>query len=311
MSLMRIIVICIIIVASALACSRREGVLIATVGSTKITAQELVDEMKIESSSYDPAILDSKVNFEEFRRQALERLVQEAILVDEAKRKHITVTDEEILSSPEMQAGVELNDDFLKSKGIDPKKWKETQRKRIMIGKLIEQEVISKVDMPDAKVSEYYKKHTNEFRDDSQFHARQILVDTRELAERIHARIMKGEDFAALAQQFSVSPDAERGGDLGYFEAQSYPEIFSEVCQNLKSGETSSVVATPYGYQIFQLIDRRPARQRSLAEVAQAIKRRLQEEKLEPSYRPWLDGLKQKARVSINEDALKGVGLES
>ncbi|MFA4874016.1 MAG: SurA N-terminal domain-containing protein [bacterium] len=310
MRLARNIVICLLIAASAIACSRKGSLVVATVDGTKITAQDLLEEMKMESTSYDSAILDTKANFEEFRRQALERLVQEAILVDEARRLKVAASDEELAAAPEMQAGAAAADNALSERGIDPRKWREAQRRRLMIGKLIDQEVLARIPIADERVAEYYKQHTDEFREGSQFRARQLLVDTRELAERIHSRLMKGEDFAGLAQQFSVSPDAKRGGDLGYFDAQSYPEIFSEVCQGLSIGQVSQVTATPYGYQVFQLLDRRPARQKSLAEVAPIIKRRLQEEKVEAAYQPWLDELRKKARVSINEQALKEVTLE-
>ncbi len=299
-----------LLVLTLTACSRQSGIVVATVDGSKITAQDLLDEMKIESGSYDTAILDSKVNFEEFRRQALERLVQEAILIDEAKRLRVAASDEELAAAPEMQTDAVDADKALAERGISPERWRDLQRRRLLIVKLIEQEVLSQIPISDERVAQYYKEHISEFRENAQFHARQILVDTRELAERIHSRVVKGEDFAALAQQFSVSPDAKRGGDLGYFDAQSYPEVFSQVCQGLSVGQVSQVTATPYGYQIFQLLDRRPARQRPLAEAAPSIKRMLQEEKVESAYQPWLDGLKKKARVTINEKALEEVKLE-
>jgi parvulin-like peptidyl-prolyl isomerase len=70
------------------------------------------------------------------------------------------------------------------------------------------------------------------------------------------------------------------------------------------------VVATPYGYQIFQLLDKRPARQRSLEEAADDIRRRLREDRIEAAYRPWLAGLMGKAKISIDEKALMEVKLD-
>jgi len=121
---------------------------------------------------------------------------------------------------------------------------------------------------------------------------------------------MKGEDFAGLAKEYSQSPDGDRGGDLGYFDAAAYPEAFAEACAKLKKGEISDVIATPYGFQIFQLLDTRPSRQRSLGEVAESIQKRLREERVDEFYGPWLSRLMSGVKIQINENALKEVRLE-
>jgi peptidyl-prolyl cis-trans isomerase C len=292
------------------ACSQSSKV-IAKVDGTSITAADLTAEMRLERGSYDPALLRTDANFEQFRKMAFDRLVQEAILLQEAKRLGVTASDEELAQIDD--AGKEAQATFkqvLAEQGIDAKRWREAQRRRLLIGKLIDAEVMEKIPVDQAKVDAYYKEHPQEFRENTQFHARQILVDTREEAERIHARLKKGDDFAELARNFSVSPDGKRGGDLGFFDAQAYPEAFANVCQQLAIGQVSDVVATPYGYQIFQLLEKRPARQRPFEEVRMQIKKHLQEEKIEEVFEPWLKGLTEKAKLEIDDAALKEVKLE-
>jgi len=292
--------IIIMIALAAAACSRGRGKVIAEVEGVGITSEDLRQGMLMDRLVYDPAVLTTEANFDEFRRRSLQRLIQEAIMLKEAERQGI---------SGQVDTPLPVEEAALEDRGIDPKAWQEAQRRRAMIRGLIQREVVAKIPVAEGDIKAYYRKHIQDFRDNTQFHARQILVDSKELADQIHARLMKGEKFASLAKEFSVSPDGERGGDLGFFDAASYPEVFSEVCQKLKPGEISEVVATPYGFQIFQLLERRPARQRQLDEVADAIRLRLGEEKIEEAYRPWLEGLMDGATVMINEEAVKEVRL--
>jgi parvulin-like peptidyl-prolyl isomerase len=287
------------------------GKTVATVDGERIRSGDLVEKMRMEMVLYDSAILSDDRNFESFRRQALDNLIQEVVLLGEARRLGIGAGAEGATAVPEIMVGKpDLSDsDALAKKDIDEKRWRETQRKRALIRKLIEREVVEKIPVTDEEIEQYYNKHIADYRDNTRFHARQILVDKKEVADRLYARLMKGEDFQALAKEFSVSPDAARGGDLGFFDANAYPEVFAEICQQLSPGEISKVKATPYGYQIFQLIAKRPPRQRSMDEVRERIEQKLKEQRVEEVFAPWLEGLMKRAKVSVNEDALREVKL--
>jgi parvulin-like peptidyl-prolyl isomerase len=287
------------------------GKTVATVDGEKISSNDLVQKMRMEMVLYDSAILSDDRNFDSFRRQALDNLIQEAVLLGEARRLGVGAGKEGATAVPEIMVGKpDLPDsDALAKRGIDEERWRETQRKRALIRKLIEKEVVEKIPVADKEVEKYYKKHITDYRDNTRFHARQILVDKKEIADRLHARLMKGEEFATLAKEFSVSPDAAKGGDLGFFDANAYPEVFADICQQLSPGEISKVKATPYSHQIFQLIAKRPPRQRSMDEVRDRIERKLKEQRIEEVFAPWLEELMKRAKVSVNEDALKEVKL--
>jgi hypothetical protein len=194
------------------------GRTVATVDGRRITDRDVVAEMSIERGLYDPAILRSEANFTEFRRQALDRLIQETVLVAEARRAGISPGKAGEGPMAEIEKGAALS-----GLGIEAKRWKASQERRALIGRLIEQEVVGKIPVEQSEVEAYYKKNLDGFREPASFHARQMLVDTKEEADRIHARLMKGDDFGELAKEFSQSPDAARGGDLGYFDAKAFP----------------------------------------------------------------------------------------
>ncbi len=76
--------------------------------------------------------------------------------------------------------------------------------------------------------------------------------------KEIHDRIVAGEDFAALAKQYSEDAMTARlGGDLGFLETDDFDKQYGEAVAFLEEGDVSDVVETMYGYHIVQLIERR------------------------------------------------------
>lgn len=74
-------------------------------------------------------------------------------------------------------------------------------------------------------------------------------------------RVLQGEDFAALARNFSEDPSAKmNGGDLGYFTVLQMVFPFEEAAYGLKTGELSMPVRTKFGYHLIRVTDKRVAR---------------------------------------------------
>ena len=103
------------------------------------------------------------------------------------------------------------------------------------------------------------------------------------LATDIRQRILSGEDFAALAAEYSDDTGSgANGGDLGWAKQGAYVPEFDEVVFSLPIGETSEPIKTQFGYHIIQVIERdanRPKDENTLAqEKAQAFDTWLQEQ---------------------------------
>ena len=100
-----------------------------------------------------------------------------------------------------------------------------------------------------------------------QVHVRHIMMRTNELQddavvkqklEALRARILKGEDFAGLAQTNSQDPgSASDGGDLGWTAPGTYDPVFEKVITGLQIDEISEPFKTEYGWHIVQLLGRR------------------------------------------------------
>lgn len=271
--------------------------IVATVDGFKITASDMKASIRIEREKYDPVILRTKENSSAFKKAVLENLIQEAVLLNEAGKEKIAVSDDELKTELE-KAHDTVNDG-----------WKEKQRRRLIIGKLIKRDLVDKVPVTQSDVQNYYREHRQVFYQPIQYHTRQIVVDNKELANQIHSRITKGEDFAKLAEEFSLSPDRKRGGDLGFFNATTFPPIFAEICGKLKPGEISDVVATDYGFQIFELLEKRQARQRPLEEVKEEIETLLTEKQVGKAFDSWFKQMRDNSKITIYEKTLEDVNV--
>lgn len=287
--------------------------MIAKVNGSKITRSDLQNRIKSQSAKFDKAELTVAANFNSFRDQALESIIQERILLAEADRQDIEVGDAEIEAETYRMTGIPSTKGqakALRERGIDPDMWYRAQKTRLIIDKLVEHEVFDKAPISDEEIEKHYKRNKRKFVQPVQYRARQIVVDTRQQAEDVLKRIKAGEKFAKLAEENSLSPDSKRGGDLGYFDTSAYPKIFTDVCKKLKVGETSEVVVTDYGYQIFMLIDKSEKKMLPLDDVKNKIRRLLSEDKAEELFTVWFNGLRSNADVSIDVSALTEVSLD-
>ena len=80
---------------------------------------------------------------------------------------------------------------------------------------------------------------------------------SRSELERIQKRVKKGEDFAALAREFSQGPTGIKGGDLGYFSRGRMVKSFEEAAFALNPGDVSGIVETRFGYHLIKVTDKR------------------------------------------------------
>jgi parvulin-like peptidyl-prolyl isomerase len=108
-----------------------------------------------------------------------------------------------------------------------------------------------------ASVRKYYDDHAKEFGETC---IRQILVRDKGAADAARARVVGGEDFAAVAQATSSDPSKSKGGDIGCLtatEEQSLDPVFQGAADALATQEISPPVQSQFGWHIIQVTARR------------------------------------------------------
>ena len=165
--------------------------------------------------------------------------------------------------------------------------------------------VTEKAKVNDAELQDYYKKNIESYKKQEEIQAAHILVKTEEEAKKIKERLLKGEDFASLAKQYSLdTSNKEQGGDLGFFAKGRMVKEFETAAWALKQGEISEPVKTNYGYHIIKKGETHPNKLIAFEEAKSMVKDKLLNEKQQEEYNKWLEQTKKVAKIDIKQEYL-------
>lgn len=123
----------------------------------------------------------------------------------------------------------------------------------------------------------------------------------QKLAESLRQRAAGGEDFAALARQYSADPSSAQGGDLGFFGRGRMVAPFEEAAFKLEPGQVSPVVETPFGLHVIRVTDRR---QTEIGAQREQFRQYLVSRAHEEAETTYLDSISKAANVKLEEGAL-------
>ncbi len=291
---------------------------VATVDGEVILMSEYERRAKPVIEEYEKFLTgpDKGTRIKELKEKILEQMIDEKILISEAKRKKVKVNSKEIqdgIGEIKKRFGTEEEyNQELAMQGLSEKKFREQVKKQLMIMKLIDQEVKAKVVPPtDSEIEDFYKQNESEMVEPEQTRVRHILIkvdentDKKEALKKIREilkEVKKGKtSFAELAKKYSEGPSAPRGGDLGFFIRGQMVRKFEEAAFALKVGEISNVVETKYGYHIIQCIEKKTSEKKSLEEVQEYLRNFISQKRMEESYEKWLRGLRDKVSITRSD----------
>ncbi|OGW49712.1 MAG: hypothetical protein A2078_04930 [Nitrospirae bacterium GWC2_57_9] len=246
----------------------------------------------------------------EVKEDFLNRLIERKMMLREAQRMRIKIGLPEINQRIERIRAENGKDvkEMLTGLGIDFEKWKADVWEDLMIERLMARAVSRQISVSSADIKRYYQEHQLEFEKPEQVRVRQIVVAAEADARRVLESARAGTDFAAVARERSTAPEAERGGDLGYFGMGEMPSEFNVVF-GMQKGEVSRIVKSPYGYHIFKLEDRRKAGRIGLDEAYRDIEEKLRKEKEDRRYKAWIKELRSRTKFEVNYKALAEVPM--
>ena len=139
-------------------------------------------------------------------------------------------------------------------------------------------------------------------------HVRHILIkpseirsleESRRLAERLHQRLLAGEDFATLAKRFSEDPgSALNGGDLNWIDPNALVPEFRAVMANTPAGQLSKPFQSPFGWHVLEVIGRRATDSSAQFREQQALNA-LRNRKYDEELQTWLRQIRDEAYVEV------------
>lgn len=117
---------------------------------------------------------------------------------------------------------------------------------------ILQQKAVADVEVTDEEIQAYYDQAKQEL------NARHILVDDEETAKEAIKKLEAGEDFAAVAKEFSTDPgSAEKGGELGWFTVGMMVPEFNDAAYALEVNKISEPVQSGHGYHVIEVTEKR------------------------------------------------------
>lgn len=193
------------------------------------------------------------------------------------------------------------------AKEPDVKEMVEKAHRKIIVAKLVDNEVDKKIVISEEDVRQYYEFHKEEFATSLLLNASHILVATEEDALAVKAMLDSGDDFEEVAKQKSTDATAQRGGDLGYFQRGQFAPEFERAVFELKTGEISAPIRTRFGYHVVRLNDRVEPKIRELASVKKIVEEKLLNEKRSRYFREYVTRLKGNRKVEFEKVAIQSL----
>ena len=286
----------------------------AVVNGTIITQAELDSQMKIVMDRLsasgrlpDPSQLD------QIRSQVLENLIARELLYQESQKKGIKISEEEVNQQlikvkAQFPNEAEFNN-ALNRMDLTEASIKEKLERDLALRKLIEDEITPKVTVTDSEIRAFYDNNPATFKQPERVKASHILIkvdpqasaaqkaEAQKKINLVQARLQKGEDFGALAKEYSEGPSGPKGGDLGYFTRGQMVKAFEEAAFAMKPGEVSGVVETKFGYHLIKVTDKTPEGTLPYNDVKDKLGEFLKQKKIQEEINVYVKKLEEKAKI--------------
>lgn len=257
--------------------------------------EEYSMQLKAIQSQFGEEIVDQVgpdgVSFkEQLKKDTLNRMVVEEIIIQDAKKKNIKVTDEELeIILEEITAGMggeEQLKEYLKNIGMDEEYLKEYNEKTLLLQKHKE-DFIENVELKEEEGQSFFDENKEKL---VLVKARHILLESEEAGKEILEKLKGGGDFAELALENSKDLEtATMGGELGYFSREQNPAEFDKIVFELNEGEISPIFQSEVGYHIVEVQEKK--------DTFDSLKPELMEHIKENKYIEYIEKLQEDANI--------------
>jgi len=287
---------------------------VAVVDGSSITKADFDREVSIVEQRLMNAgkpLIDSQLS--KLKKEVLERLINRELLYQESQRTGIKVRQAEVNEKLEaMKRSFSAEADFesvLKEAHLSEVELKAQIERGLAIDEFITGKFVEKVTLSEDEVKAYYESNSESFKQQEQLRASHILIkvdpqedrsertSARMTIEKIQQKLRQGEDFAALAKEFSQCPSSSNGGDLGYFAQGQMAKPFEDAAFALMPGEISDVVETTFGYHLIKVNDKTPETVMAFDDIKDGLKRYLTQQKVQKEVVLYVQKLKEQATV--------------
>jgi len=249
--------------------------ILAIVGTEVITESELDEKI-----FFYPEEIRSEEELESLRSNILTRMIEEKLLLVQARAESIEVEPKEVESALN-ESIEEIKNRFpseealkeeLERQKITLEGLKERHRSKIhdqlLVQKWVQEKIQRKITISDLEVQRFFEENPDSIPTLPElFTLSHILIallpsertekKVQEKLLKIHDELMGGETFGSLAKRYSEDPaSSKKGGDLGFFKKGDLVKELDEAISQIKVGEIAPI-RSRYGYHLFEVLERK------------------------------------------------------
>jgi peptidyl-prolyl cis-trans isomerase SurA len=251
-------------------------------------------------------------------REVLEQFITDKLMEAEVREAGIRIMDDDVNRYIEqVKKNNRLSDEDFKAslarEGLNLASYKISVKTEMEKAEIVDRQVKRKVNITDEDVERYYKLNSKNYRANERARIRHLLLSLPEKApadqvaavsakvRELYKRIIAGEDFAAVAREYSEGAGRADGGDIGWVNKGTLIAGLEEVAfEKLSPGKISEPFRTSMGMHIVKLEAREAGSVLPLSAVAAKIKQELLAKAMEERFAKWLKSdLRRKHRVDV------------
>lgn len=244
----------------------------------------------------------------EDKSRILDGLIEKALMKQSAEKAGIEVSEKEIDNAVEdIKKENNMTQDSLlialANNGLTYASYREQMREEIRQAKFMDRQFRSGINITDEDVTNYYKQNLKDFYGEPSLRIKIILIANDEhKEERVNAvteGIKSGMDFSTLAGEYSSSPSAKHGGDIGYVKKDELDPGLRETAETLAPGGISPPIETPDGTYFLQLVEKKEGEAVPPVDAKKKIKMLLFQKAAMEKYEFWLVEMRKFSHIEV------------
>ena len=280
---------------------------VATVNGAKIYLDEYQSRLNQKMPLLPKDLLLNQSNYKRLEEEVLDAMIIEKIMYLRAQELNISISAEELeakISEVRKDHGKDFAN-LLVQENVRYEDWRDDIKKEMVFKKLIVVDVNANIRVSEDEAEDYFNENRKNYKAESRVRVAQIVVRDLAKAKEAETRLSAGEDFAKVATQMSIAPEAISGGDLGFITRQIMPEPLDDTIFKLPVNKISPIVQSPYGFHIFKVFEIQPAKTRNFAAMKKEVIAEIREQKEDAAFTTWLEALKMKAVIKKESTVLR------
>ncbi len=287
--------------------------MVLQVAEANLTAKAFAEKLAAQLRQYDSLTVKDSSTLLRVKEEILKDFIVGIVSEKWANENKIDVSDSDLEKEINLVRG-NYPDDHAFRKALAEENLPFEQWKTNLRSSLLQRRVVRKLmdDLPkpsDEDAQKYYKENPQEFDEPEKVRLTQVVVANEADAKAIHERAQKGANIGELAKNHSITPEGKENGDTGWINKGTLT-VFDRAF-TMSIGSLSPILKSSYGFHIYRVAAKQPARRLSFEQARDSIKTRLQAEREQAIYASWLEGQLQRTKVLRNETVISSISVET